>query len=408
MSFGGANINKLNGGILHSAGSDRVIVLIAGMTLPAGMAVNTKYELLDLPTAEDLGITKTHDDTNSELTHYNLEVMFGIAPESKFFIIPVAKTSTITALVANDDFKAAIRSVEGVNCLGIVGLNTTAAAAATDAVALQGLVDEFASEHLLIDGIIVEGVGAATPVAITDYEDLRSLAAPNISYFIGQDPLVAALKPEYAIRASVGTVLGCAAVRKVHEDLGSVNTEEKPRNRRGTENFSLTIENYGYWKSAALSDGTTFNSLSIPEQKSLTAKGWMYVGAFANYPGFYMNGCPTAVSMDSDYAYFWRNSVWNKAARIIRNTLIPRVRSKVPKETDGSGNIKSTWISGCEGSVVNALEGMKSAGNIDAMDIYINPAQSPSETVPLRVKAMLQVGDIVHEFDVDLGLTNKL
>nr|MDA3852672.1 DUF2586 family protein [Bacteroidales bacterium] len=193
----------------------------------------------------------------------------------------------------------------------------------------------------------------------------------------------------------------------VHEDLGSVNVDVKPRSRRGEENYSLSYETLGYWLSAALSDGTVFSSLSVAEQKSLTAKGWMYVGAFADYPGFYLNGCPGAVSKDSDYAYFNFNCIWNKAARLIRKTLIPRIRSKVPTDTT-TGYIKSTWISGAEASIKEALQVMVSANNIDDHDIYINPAQSVGENSPMQVKGQLVVGQVVHEFDVDLGLTNTL
>jgi len=407
MSFAGANINRLNGGLGRTTTSDRVVVLVAGMALPADMAYNTKYELLDITTVEDLGVTASTDDINSELTYYHLQEMFHLAPESTFWLIPVDKTKTVAALVADAGFKTAVRSISGVNVLGIVGLNTTVASSLVDAVALQGWVNSLATEHLLIDGIFVEGVGGNPKITVPAYADLRSITASSISYVIAQDPAVAALKTSNALRAAVGTVLGSVAVRKVHEDLGSVDIEEKPRARKGEENYSLSNESLGRWLSASLSDGTPFSSLGIAEQKSLTSKGWIYVGAFAEYPGFYLNGCPTAVSKSSDYAYFNYNCIWNKAARIIRNTLIPKVRSKVPK-AEGTGYILSTWISGCEGLVLKNLEAMQAAGNIDGKDVYINPAQSPNEQTPLSVKAMVQVGDIVHEFDVDLGLTNKL
>jgi len=408
MSFNGANVNKLNGGIGLTAGSDRTIALVCGMVLPAGMAYNTAYELLDIATAEDLGITITTDDTNDDLAHYHITEMFRLAPESTFWIIPVDKATTVAELVADADFKEAVRNIDGINVIGLAGLATLVSTALVDAVALQSLVDAFAVEHLLIDGLIVEGVGAATPIAVTAYPDLRTVTAPNISYVIAQDPAVASLKVAYKLRASVGMVLGMAGVRSVHEDLGSVDVENKPRTRRGEISYSATSETLGYWLSSALSDGTAFKSLSIAEQKSLTAKGWMYVGKFDGFSGYYLNGCPTAVSKSSDYAYFNYNCIWNKAARIIRNTLIPRVRSKVPKETDGSGKIKSTWITGAEESVKSKLSPMISAGNIDAMQISINPLQSVSEDAPLRIKAMVQVGEIVHEFDVDLGMTTKL
>jgi len=406
MSFKGTKVNKLNGGLGRTSINDRVICLIAG-TAVAGVVFNTPYELLDINAVEGLGITASSDDTDSELLHYHLSEMFRLAPEATFWLIPVDKTKTVAALVADTALKAAIRGIKNINVLGLSGLATPVASALVDAVALQSLVTSFLAEYLYIDGIIVEGVGAAVAIEVTAYPDLRTITAPNISYVIGHDPAVAKLKPGYALRAAIGTALGSVMVRKIHEDIGSVDIEEKPRTRRGEENYSLADESLGYWLSAALSDGTAFETLTEAQQKSLTAKGWMYVGSFANYPGFYWNGCPTAVSKNSDYAYFNFNCIWNKAARLIRKTLIPRIRSKVPTEPV-TGYLKSTWVSSCESSVNAALNAMVSAGNIEEKDVYINPAQAIGEDTPLEIKSRLVVGRIVHEFSVDLGLTNNL
>lgn len=407
MSFLGTSVNKLNGGLGRFASSDRVVCLIAGMTLVDELAYNEVKELVDITAVEGLGITASTDDTNSELVHYHISEMFRLAPEATFWLIPVDKTKTVAALVADIALKAAIRGISNVNVLAICGLETPVASALVDAVALQSMVTSFLSEHLYIDGILVEGVGAAEAITVAAYPDLRTITAPNVSYVIGQDPAIASLKAAYELRAAIGTALGSVMVRKIHEDIGSVNIEEKPRTRKGEENYSLTDEAQGRWLSAALSDGKAFETLTEAEQIALTSKGWWYVGSFANYPGFYWNGCPTAVSKNSDYAYFNFNCIWNKAARIIRKTLIPRIRSKVPTDPQ-TGYLKSTWIAGCESSVNAALDVMVSAGNIEGKDVYINPAQAISEETPLEVKCQLVVGRIVHEFSVDLGLTNNI
>jgi hypothetical protein len=408
MSFEGVFVNKLNGGLGRTSDqADRVVVLVVGMTLPAEMEVNKAYQLLDITGAEDLGITESTDDTNNELTHYHLSEAFRLCPGFTFWLIPVAKTEIITTLVADADLLTAIRGIKDINVILISGIVSPVADALTDAVALQTVVDDFATEHLLIDGIFVEGQGDSTPLAITSYPDLRTVTAPNITYVVSQDPAVASLKSEYALHASMGTVAGSIAVRKVHEDLGSVDIEEKPRTRKGEENYSLTSESLGRWLSSALSDGTTFKSLTAAEQKELTRRGYMYVGSFADYGGFYFNGCPTSVTKSSDYAYFNLNCIWNKAARIIRKTLIPKIRSKIPTDP-ATGALKSTWVSACQGLVEGNLEVMKAEGNIEGFDIFINDQQSPNENTPLAVKGALVVGRIVHEFDVDLGLTDKL
>ena len=82
MSFQGAYINKLNGGLRNGSETDRVICLICGMTLVGDLAYNTKYELLDINTVEDLGITTSSDSTNGELVYYHLSEMFRLSPET--------------------------------------------------------------------------------------------------------------------------------------------------------------------------------------------------------------------------------------------------------------------------------------------------------------------------------------
>lgn len=403
MSFTGATINKMDGGLSRNSSSDRTICLLAGMTLVGNLQYNTAYRLTDINAIEALGINESNDNLKGEQTYYHLSEMFRLAPESIFYLVPVDKASTLASLNTNAELKTAIRSIENINVIGVAGINSLATKALEDATHVQLWVESFAKEHLYIDGVFVEGVGAED----ISYDDLRTLNCQNVSYVIAQDPAIATLNEAYKYRASVGTVLGMVAVRKVHEDLGSVNIEEKPRNRRGEDNYSLSDANLGRWLSANLSDGTSFTSMTDAAQKDLTAKGWIYAGAFANYSGFYLNGCPTAVTKDSDYAYFNFNCIWNKAARIIRNTLIPRVRSKVPTDPT-TGELKSTWVGGCESTVNANLDVMVSAGNIEDKEIYINPAQAIGEDTPLNVKAKLVVGRIVHEFDVDLGLTNNL
>jgi len=413
MSFNGANINKLNGGLGRTSDNeDRVIVLVCGLTATGTVVHKTVYELLDMTAVEALGITAASDALNGELTHYHLSEMFRLCPGFTFHLLPVAKTITVADLVADVAILGAIRGIKDRNIIGISGITSAALDVINvDVLALQGMVNAFALEHILIDGVILEGIAKTSAgnffAAGVDIFDLRTLVAANVSVVVGSDPAQMALNAAYAKRAAVGTVLGMAAVRKVHEDLGSVDIEVKPSSRKGEESYSLTDQITGRWLSASLSDGTPFANLTLAQQKALSNKGYIYVGSFADFSGFYLSGSATAVTISSDYAYFNLNCIWNKAARIIRRTLIPKVRSKVPKETS-TGYIASTWISSAQRAVLDKLQPMINAGNIDAADVYINPAQVVNESTPMAIKAQVQVGDIVHEFDVDLGLTSKI
>jgi hypothetical protein len=51
---------------------------------------------------------------------------------------------------------------------------------------------------------------------------------------------------------------------------------------------------------------------------------------------------------------------------------------------------------------------MKADGNIADFDIYINPKQAAVSSTPFSIRARLVADGIVHEFSIDLGLTNKI
>lgn len=157
----------------------------------------------------------------------------------------------------------------------------------------------------------------------------------------------------------------------------------------------------------ALSDGKLVKPLSAADKKSLTTKGYIYAGSYDGYAGVFYNSSPTAVQIASDYAYIENNRVWNKAARLIRNTLIPEVKGVVKKDPV-TGFIKSTTITRWSTLLKKKLEELVAADEISGYDVFIDPKQVLGETSPLNIKAQVVADDIVHEFEVDLGLTDKI
>lgn len=410
MSFEGVKINKLNGGLGGSNDStDGVVALVvalAGADLPEGVAHHKPYQLLQPRDAESLGFNAAFDANKKELVYDTVTEFFRLAPEAVLHLItvPVAKPSVI---MASAGLQAALREAKEVKGLGIIGTTETVALLAPEVDAIQVVVDAFRADHRLIDFVVLAGMGGAAPTAVADYPDLRTRKAPNVSVSIAQDPAVAAIDAAYAKYADMGGVLGMLAVRGVNENLGSVNINRKPSSRRGEADYPLTSPGLGRWLSAALSDGTLVSSLSPADLKALTAKGYIYAGSYEGYDGIFFNSSPTAVEKASDYAYIERNRVWNKAARLIRSTLLPEVKGVVKKDPT-TGYIKSTTIARWSGLLNAALERMAAAEEISGFGVYINPKQVLSESSPLVVKASVVSDDIVHEFEVDLGLTKQV
>jgi hypothetical protein len=409
MSFQGAKINKINGGLGGGETADRVAVMVLGCgEIGNTLAKNKAYELLQLSDAEALGITEARDASANRLDWYQLSEVFRLSPDTRIYLISVADTVKASDLKNSHDFITALRSIEGVNTIAVDGM-VSEEAIGTGITAVQILVDNLAKDHIYIDSVLLPGVGNYIPgaTAISGYPNLRALTCPNVSVIIGRDPAVAEKNAAYANHAAVGSALGMLMVRAVHENLGSVDIEVKPGSRKGEQDYSLTDVKSGRWLSAALSNGKGFNTLSNADQTKLNELGYIYAGSFSGYGGYFFSNSHTCEASDSDYCFIERNAIWNKAARIIRRTLIPRIRSKV-ETNPATGYIKETTITDWDSRVRKALEPMKAEKNIADFDIYIDPKQAPVSNKPFRIQVKLVADGVVHEFDVDLGFTNKI
>lgn len=407
MSFIGAQINKLDGGLTSGETVDRVAVLVIGAAaIPDKLELNRAYELLQIEDAELRGITEDSDADNKELSYYHLSEIFRLSPETRVHLIAVPKATKVSELKNLNDFITALRSIDGINTIAVAGLtNDTGMDVAVQG--MQLLVDELAKDYIYIDAVLIEGKGTYLAENITDYPDLRVFDSENVSVVIAQDPAVASIDAAYASHAAIGSALGMLLVRAIHENLGSVDIEVKPRSRKAEQDYTLTDVKTARWLSASLSNGKTFESLSVPDQKKLDELGYIYAGGFSGYGGYFFSDSHTCTESDSDYCYIERNAIWNKGARIIRETLIPRIRSKVQADPS-TGYIKNTTITDWDGRVRKNLEPMVAAGNIADFDIYINPNQAAVSTKPFNIKVQFVADGVVHEFDVDLGFTKSI
>ncbi|WP_435135720.1 DUF2586 family protein [Formosa sp. A9] len=410
MSFRGVNINKLNGGLGRSnPNEDNIFILAASMPLTGTtLAVNKAHKLLQIEDAEALGVNAAFDANESVLVHNEIKDFFTYCPGGVLHLIPVAETLSPSGVVAVADFITAVRSVPEAKVIGIMNTTTTVPDIADEVAAVQLFVENFRAEFRYIDNVLLEGRGEAAAITpIANYPDLRGENAPNVSVSIAQDPAIATIDPAYTKYAAIGAVLGMLAVRQVNENLGSVDILNKPIGFRGREDYPLTIDGTNRWEASNLSDGNTFETLTYNDQSALTNSGYIYAGSFNGYGGVFFNNAPTCVEKSDDYAYIENNRVWNKAVRIIRKTLIPRVRGIVKKDAT-TGYILSTTISDWNSRLNKALEVMITNNEISGFEFYINPKQVLSEDTPLKVTGHIVVDAIVFEFEVDLGLTDKL
>lgn len=405
-AFNGVIINKVNGGLVRESDTgDRVLLLICGATATDNVPNYKPTKLNSIEALEQLGVSEETDKTNKELLYYHCSETFRLSPERELWLMTVPKAIKATELTVASDFLSAIRSVGGVNTIGIAGITADETVkSATDA--LQLMVDTLRADHLYIDAVILEGLGSYLS-SISTASDLRSFDCENVSVIIAQDKDVAKKDTAYAAHAAVGTALGMLSVRYVHENMGSVDIENHPRTAKGTPDYSMVDSKLGRWLNVAISNGTLLSSVSRAEQKTLNEKGYIFAGSFEGYTGVFFSNSHTCVPKSSDYAYIEYNAVWNKAAKLVRNTLIPRVRSQV-KADPSTGYIATETISYWDSLVRKTLDEMVKADNIAGYDIYINPKQAAVSEKPFNVQVKMVANGVVHEFEVDLGFTNKI
>lgn len=403
----GVSVNRLDGGLgRRTPSTDNVVALVAAMPLDSlSLIENQAKELLQITDAESIGVNQSYDANTKTLVHHHLSEIFRLSPDATVYLIPTATDVNVEDVL--DGILPTIRANESIKGIAFTGFknNLDDIPIMVDVVQ-DKLVNQLFSEQRYIDFVLLEGK-ANVVIKATDLVDLRTNAAPNVSVILAQDPNIASIDLAYGNYAAVGSALGMLSIRKVNENIGSVNIVKKPAGKKGLPDYPLTDAGKKLWLTANLSDGNNAQSLSKVDLKTLTKKGYIYASSYEGYGGIFFSNAPTCVERASDYAFIENNRTWNKAARIIRQTLIPEVKGTVKKDVN-TGFIRSTTISRWSGLLNRALERMIIDDEISGFNIYIEPKQYLTEAEPLRIKAQLVKDDIVHEFEVDLGYTQQI
>jgi Protein of unknown function (DUF2586) len=388
----GATVEKLQGGLGRLAtGTDNHIALIA-IGLPVGAvatAINNagKGVVITSPyAAEQLGINESYD-ANNEITLYSdITEFFRLAPEATLYVFDK---------ITSADLKGFINYNKEIKGYGFhLTYNSAAPNLVTTINAHQVIINALAAENRLIDFAIVgaDGLDVFT-------QDLTALTAANVSVCI------ACSNPDGI--TALGAALGMLAVRKVNENIGSVNIQKKPLAKRGTLDYPLTDSTLNMWVEAWLSDGSNVEAIDKSVFDGIIAKGFIVAAAYQGYPGYFFSDSTTCIERTSDFAFIENNRTWNKAARIARTTLIPEVKGVVKKDPK-SGYIASTTVARWKSLLEKAMEQMIINDEISGFETFINPKQVVNNTSPVQVKVTVVADGITHSFELAIGLANNI
>ena len=403
----GTQVNKIDGGNGRlSSTNDSVVLLVcamavAGTTLVADEAV----KLIQTKDIEVFGVNESYDANNGSLAHYQTSEIFRLAPEATVYFLPVALGSDVadhTALVINT-----IKENPQIKGLGYAGFTHTLTEISDSVENLQiTLVEELKKDGIDVDFVLVEAGSSA--LTLNNLPNLRSLDAQNVSIVLGNDLGIASIDASYSNHSAIGSALGMICIRQVSENIGSTDILNKPDDKKGNQLYPLTESGLNRFITAGLSTGQKISELTNTQIQSLVTNGYIFVAPYNGSADLFFSGSATCTIASSDYAYIENNRVWNKASRLIKDALMPQIKSKVKKDPE-TGFIRSTTISHWERLCMKAcVERMEGENDISGGEITINPNQAPNEETPLKIKATIVADDIVHSFDVDLSLTNKL
>ncbi|MDP1709252.1 MAG: DUF2586 family protein [Gammaproteobacteria bacterium] len=420
MAFKGPQVIKGQGNSGSGApDKDRVCALVIGGQAATGLALNTPLRIVHPSQAEAVGINASYDANNGILAFDHIEEHFRLAPESELIIMLTARPTTdagFTGLfAAAGPVDGLIRSQVGKDVKYIfMAFNPTSAVVPSFAAnglvdqvkacldPAQALIDAHFDEFRYIDGIMLDGWKIDN---VASLEDLRDEACPNVSVLVAVDGYNLDTNPAYASLVAVGAASGMFAVRQINENIGSVEVLNPPAAMRGFESYPLG--NATRWLSAKLPN---FDDISIypePVQRDMADKGYIFAGSFNGYEGFYLSGDPTCVDANSDYAYINNNCVWNAAARIVRNAMIPKIRSVLKKDPT-TGFLRATTALALQDRAQKRLDVLVNRDLVSAVAVFLDPEQTPSATVPLVVNVQVVKDGILHAMDINLGLFNNI
>lgn len=194
-------------------------------------------------------------------------------------------------------------------------------------------------------------------------------------------------KNSYKNTAAVGLALGAISKAKVSENIAWI------------EKFNLTGEGFA---KAGFVGGQEIKTLGTLSE--LNDKRFIFAKTHTGLAGVYFNDSHTCTTGTSDFAYVENNRTINKATRLLRTALLPKLASPVLVDIDGK--LPQSVSKSFEGLCRSALEGMVANQEVSAFDVYVDPKQNILATSELRVKAEITPIGTARKIMVDLGFKN--
>ncbi|GGF22266.1 DUF2586 family protein [Hymenobacter cavernae] len=346
-----------------------------GVAVADGLQLNTAYEIRSLRQLEALGVDADYDTANSADLHYHASEFFRMSRGGVLWLFVVGRNVSMSLMAdkAASFAKRLLTEAEGkikqlAICLDSAadyvasmegGLDADVVTALPKA---QALATEEFEQHRPVF-VVLGGHGLSANVA--GVLDLRAQNAENVAVVIGVDYLQKPTVP------AVGTLLGTLSYASVHENIGWL------------DKFNLASD--GSFLKSGLANGKPIGQVLPSDLEGLNAKGYLFAVTHTGFDGQYWNDSHAATDVASDYAYIENTRTFNKAARVVRQALLPNLKG--PLALNADGQILAQTVGELEAKGKGALEANLSRnGEISACEVYIDPSQDVLSTSVVEVE----------------------
>ncbi|MFH6956762.1 DUF2586 domain-containing protein [Flavobacterium aquidurense] len=376
-------ITKLSGGLgRRNPEQDMVSGLLFDGVATTKLALNKIERLASLEDAEALGITADYDineqlPVNNQSAYYQIQQFFRMNPSGDLYIM--VTTATSYEEIAGKAMDMQEKANGNIRQMAIIYSGATTFAQTQAAVLKAQTEADLAYKDYMPFEIILEGKGFTV-----DAPSLEGSDAENVSVVIAMDVEKART---YKNTAAVGLALGAISKAKVSENIAWI------------EKFNLTGEGFAKAGFVGGEEIKTLGTLS-----DLNEKRFIFARTHTGLPGVYFNDSATCTTGTSDFAYVENNRTINKATRLLRTALLPKLASPVLVDIDGK--LPQSVSKSFEGLCRSALEGMVANQEVSAFDVYVDPKQNILATSELKVKAEITPIGTARKIMVDLGFKN--
>lgn len=363
------------------AGQDHISGLIFYNDVkPASWDASDIQEIFSLGAAEELGLTAaTH-----AIEHYHISQFFALNPNGHLWV------GIFDVPVGSYDFtEIATLQTKSVDTIRQVGVYADKVFAPGDVSVIQAVAAGLDPQGPLSVVYAADISGVADLSALTD---IHSGTSNKVSVDIGQggDGLAADLFNSLTQSiGTVGAIIAAIANAAVHEDISWV------------EKFDVAAANLAI---PSFGNGDLFTDKTPAELDAIDNKGYIFPVKYADQVGTYLSSAKTGANNDFDSIQ--KNRAIDKAIRLIRYYLTPKLNSPVYLNEDGTLTEDSVRV--FESVAGRGVQDMLRSNELSAGKVVIDPTQDIASTDTLSVTVQLVPVGTARSIEVIIGFTPNI